>query len=109
MLRFLAALLFKIVFAQTMFTVQMLEFDKLEEVFDFFYFSVLNFTFFSYGDLINGTVPAKIVVLMEVIIAFLTIIYILSDFISMKDLLKILKKPNNNLEIIVQKKRACYH
>jgi hypothetical protein len=51
----------------------------------------------------TGTVPAKIVVLMEVIIAFLTIIYILSDFISMKDLLKKLKKPHNNLEIIVQK------
>lgn len=67
------------------------QFSKIEEAFEFFYFSVLNFTFFGYGDLMPATVPAKILVLMEVIIAFLTIIFILSDFISMKDSLKKLK------------------
>ncbi|AFK04780.1 ion transport 2 domain protein [Emticicia oligotrophica DSM 17448] len=64
------------------------EFSKLEEAFEFFYFSVLNFTFFGYGDLMPNTIATKIVLLMEVIIAFLTIIFILSDFISMKDSLR---------------------
>ena len=57
------------------------EFTKLEEAFEFFYFSVLNFAFFGYGDLMPATVPTKILVLMEVIIVFLTIIFILSNFI----------------------------
>lgn len=68
------------------------EFGKIEEAFEFFYFSILNFTFFGYGDLMPATVAAKLIVLLEIIIAFLTIIFILSDFISMKDSLKKLKK-----------------
>jgi len=68
------------------------EFGKIEEAFEFFYFSILNFTFFGYGDLMPATVAAKLIVLLEIIIAFLTIIFILSDFISMKDSLRKLKK-----------------
>ena len=70
----------------------MSEFNQFETAFEFFYFSILNFTFFGYGDLMPANTPAKILVLMEVIIAFLTIIFILSDFISMKDSLKKLRK-----------------
>ncbi|WP_337041280.1 ion channel [Emticicia sp. 17c] len=63
-------------------------FTMFEEMFEFFYFSVLNFTFFGYGDLTPASVAAKIVMLLEVIMAFLTMIFILSDFISMKDSLR---------------------
>jgi hypothetical protein len=54
-------------------------------LFDCFYFSVLNFSFFGYGDIIPATVPAKMVMLMEVITAFTTVIFLISDFVSMKE------------------------
>jgi hypothetical protein len=54
-------------------------------LFECFYFSVLNFSFFGYGDIIPDHIPAKIVMLMEVITAFATVIFLLSDFVSMKD------------------------
>ena len=34
------------------------------------------------------TIPAKIVTLLEVILAFFTVIFLLSDFISLKDSLR---------------------
>jgi hypothetical protein len=34
------------------------------------------------------TVPAKLVTLMEVVLAFFTVIFLLSDFISLKDSLR---------------------
>jgi hypothetical protein len=54
-------------------------------LFECFYFSVLNFSFFGYGDIIPDHIPAKLVMLMEVITAFATVIFLLSDFVSMKD------------------------
>lgn len=54
-------------------------------LFDCFYFSVLNFSFFGYGDITPTTIPAKIVMLLEVITAFTTVIFLISDFVSMKD------------------------
>ncbi len=54
-------------------------------LFDCFYFSVLNFSFFGYGDITPMTVPAKIVMLLEVITAFTTVIFLISDFVSMKE------------------------
>jgi hypothetical protein len=56
-----------------------------ELLFNCFYFSVLNFSFFGYGDIIPAHIPAKIVMLLEVITAFSTVIFIISDFVSMKD------------------------
>jgi hypothetical protein len=56
--------------------------------FECFYFSVLNFSFFGYGDITPAHVPAKIVMLMEVITAFTTVIFLISDFVSMKDSMK---------------------
>ena len=38
------------------------------------------------------TIPAKIVTMMEVILAFFTVIFLLSDFISLKDSLRGEKK-----------------
>ncbi len=54
-------------------------------LFECFYFSVLNFSFFGYGDITPAYMAAKMVMLMEVITAFSTVIFLLSDFVSMKD------------------------
>ncbi len=53
--------------------------------FDCFYFSVLNFSFFGYGNIMPMHVSSKIVMLLEVITAFTTVIFLISDFVSMKD------------------------
>ncbi len=54
-------------------------------VFEFFYFSGLNFMFFGYGDITPQTVPAKLLTLTEISLAFVTVIFLLSDFISLKE------------------------
>ena len=57
-------------------------------LFDCLFYSVLNFTFFGFGDITPLSVPAKLVTLMEVTLAFFTVIFLLSDFISLKDSLR---------------------
>ncbi len=59
-----------------------------ETLFDFFYLSTLNFSFFGYSDVLPQTVPARIVNLTEILLAFFTVIFMLSDFISLKDALR---------------------
>jgi hypothetical protein len=59
-----------------------------EGLFDLFYLSVLNFTFFGFGDILPQTIPARIVNLTEVALAFVTVIFLLSDFISLKESLQ---------------------
>jgi hypothetical protein len=59
-----------------------------ELMFEFGYFSILNFSFFGYGDITPASIPAKITVLTEIVLAFLTVIFILSDFISLKESLQ---------------------
>jgi hypothetical protein len=54
-------------------------------VFEFFYYSALNFMFFGYGDITPQTVPAKLLTLTEISLAFVTVIFLLSDFISLKE------------------------
>ncbi len=56
--------------------------------FDCCFYSVLNFSFFGFGDILPQTPPAKIVTLLEVVLAFFTVIFLLSDFISLKDSLR---------------------
>jgi hypothetical protein len=56
-----------------------------ECVFEFVYFSTLNFTFFGYGDVTPQTIPAKLITMSEVLLAFVTVIFLLSDFISLKE------------------------
>lgn len=60
-----------------------------ELIFECVYFSTLNFTFFGYGDITPQTVPAKLMAMTEISLAFLTVIFLLSDFISMKESLRI--------------------
>jgi hypothetical protein len=57
-------------------------------LFDCLFYSVLNFTFFGFGDIMPQSIPAKLVTLMEVTLAFFTVIFLLSDFISLKDSLR---------------------
>jgi hypothetical protein len=57
----------------------------MEALFDFVYLSTLNFSFFGYSDILPQTIPAKIVNLTEIVLAFVTVIFLLSDFISLKD------------------------
>jgi hypothetical protein len=57
-------------------------------VFEFFYYSALNFMFFGYGDITPQTIPAKILTLGEITLAFVTVIFLLSDFISLKESLR---------------------
>ncbi len=66
---------------------------RVEVVFDCMYFSFLNFTFFGYGDITPKTIPAKLVTMMELLLAFFTVIFVLSDFISLKDSLRPPRKP----------------
>jgi len=60
----------------------------LELMFECFYFSVLNFSFFGYGDITPHHVASKFVMLLEVVTAFSTVIFLLSDFVSMKEAMR---------------------
>jgi hypothetical protein len=57
-------------------------------VFEFLYYSALNFMFFGYGDITPQTIPAKVLTLTEITLAFVTVIFLLSDFISLKESLR---------------------
>lgn len=59
--------------------------DGAALVFEFFYYSSLNFMFFGFGDITPQSVPAKLLTLTEITLAFVTVIFLLSDFISLKD------------------------
>ena len=67
--------------------------SSVELVFECFYFSVLNFTFFGYGDVTPQTIPAKLLTMTEIILAFVTVIFLLSDFISLKE--SLVKRPDS--------------
>ncbi len=67
------------------FSVELGNATRLEEVFEFTYFSTLNFTFFGYGDVTPQNIPAKCITMTEVLLAFVTVIFLLSDFISLKE------------------------
>lgn len=62
--------------------------SDFEALFDFFYLSTLNFSFFGYSDILPQTIAAKTVNLTEIVLAFITVIFLLSDFISLKDSLR---------------------
>ena len=74
--------------ARSLGAINVVESTRVEVMFDCMYFSFLNFTFFGYGDITPKTIPAKLVTMMELLLAFFTVIFILSDFISLKDSLR---------------------
>jgi len=53
--------------------------------FDLGYFSILSFTSVAYGDIIPITKAAKMLTLMEVIVAYITTIIIISNFVQIKE------------------------
>lgn len=59
--------------------------NTYELVFETWYFSVLNFSFFGYGQIMPTTIPGKLIIVMEVIMSFVTLVFILSDFLSLKE------------------------
>ena len=67
------------------FSVELAGATPFETVFEFIYYSTLNFTFFGYGDVTPQTIPAKFITMTEILLAFVTVIFLLSDFISLKE------------------------
>ena len=61
------------------------EFNEFEKIFECIYFSALNFSYFGYGDITPANIPAKLVSLTEILLGFMTVIFILSDFITLKE------------------------
>jgi hypothetical protein len=57
-------------------------------LFDFVYLSTPNFSIFGYSDVLPQTVPARIENLVAILLAFVTVIFLLSDFISLKESLR---------------------
>jgi hypothetical protein len=60
-------------------------FSEPELLFECFYFSALNFSYFGYGDITPANIPAKLVTLTGILLGFMTVIFILSDFITLKE------------------------
>ena len=60
-------------------------FSEAKLLFECFYFSALNFSYFGYGDITPANIPAKLVTLTGILLGFMTVIFILSDFITLKD------------------------
>jgi hypothetical protein len=56
--------------------------------FDLSYFSILSFTSVAYGDIIPVTKSAKMLTVMEVIVAYITTIIIISNFVQIKESLE---------------------
>jgi hypothetical protein len=52
---------------------------------DFIFLSIMAFTNFGYGNLVATSMLAKFVLTLELLISYAFIIFILSDFISLKD------------------------
>ena len=53
--------------------------------FDLGYFSILSFTSVAYGDIVPITKAAKILTVMEVMVAYVTTIIIISNFVQIKE------------------------
>jgi hypothetical protein len=63
-----------------------------EQIFECLYFSMLTYSYFGYGEIMPMTIPSKILVMMEVGLAFLTMIFVLADFIGLKESLREISK-----------------
>jgi hypothetical protein len=59
--------------------------DGWTTAFDSFYFSLVSFTTVAYGDIIPITKAAKSLTILEVIVAYVTTIIIISNFVQIKE------------------------
>jgi hypothetical protein len=64
----------------------------MEEYFKLFYLSLLMFTNMGVANVIPVKIPAEIMVMFEAIVSFVTLIFILSDYVTLRDSLKRLKE-----------------
>lgn len=55
------------------------------KLFEFIYYSILNMTNFGFGTVIPVTLTAKVLTAFEVILSFVAIIFVLSDFMSLRE------------------------
>jgi len=57
----------------------------LETLFNCWYFSVLNFSFFGVADIIPSTIGSRFLLALEALASFLTLVFILSDFGALRE------------------------
>ncbi len=72
------------------------KFTEPELLFECFYLSALNFSYFGYGDVTPANIPAKLVSLTGILLGFMTVIFILSDFVTLKESIAKFENPKNN-------------
>lgn len=65
--------------------------NVVEEYFKLFYLSLLMFTNMGVANVVPVKIPAEILVMFEAIVSFVTLIFILSDYVTLRDSLKRLK------------------
>lgn len=61
---------------------------QFETVFEFMCVSTLNFTFFGYGEVTPQTVAAEFITMTKILVVLITVIFLLSDFISLNESLR---------------------
>jgi hypothetical protein len=64
------------------------QFAVHESIFEFIYFSTLTFSYFGYGNILPQIISTKFLVMMEVCLAFLNLIFVLADFIGLRESLR---------------------
>ncbi len=65
--------------------------NLVEEYFKLFYLSLLMFTNMGVANVVPVKIPAEILVMFEAIVSFVTLIFILSDYVTLRDSLRRLK------------------
>ena len=63
----------------------------VEEYFKMFYLSLLMFTNMGVANVVPVKIPAEILVMFEAIVSFVTLIFILSDYVTLRDSLRRLR------------------
>jgi hypothetical protein len=66
--------------------------NLVEEYFKLFYLSLLMFTNMGVANVVPVKIPAEILVMFEAIVSFVTLIFILSDYLTLRDSLRRLKE-----------------
>ncbi len=63
-------------------------FTNYETIFEFVYFSTLTYSYFGYGDILPKIISTKFLVMMEVCLAFVNMIFVLADFMGLRESLR---------------------
>jgi hypothetical protein len=71
-------------------------------IYDSFYFSLTSFTTVAYGDILPITKSAKSIIILEVVVAYVTTIIIISNFVQIKDSMEQAQPPKEKEKETVQ-------